>query len=280
MSSPDPEARARVDRYLRRYLERAPAALALWRAIEARHFGSVDMPRPLLDVGAGFAEFGRAFFNEQADVGLDISRRDLNMAAREGVYRMLVEGDARRMPFADGSFQTVMSVSVLEHIPGVESVFPETNRVLAPGGTFVFSVPLVDTDSYMLVPPVARRLGLALLADAYTRRMHRAFKHVNLHDPEWWIKQVTDGGLEVVEWRRIISRRAMRLYDAGLPTALLSQIGRVREGHRAVWHPKPVVNAWARLLRGVVAEEETDGSNLFVVARKPDVAGDCDARQR
>ena len=81
--------RATSERYLRRYLQRAPAALAVWRAIEARHFASVAMPRPLLDVGSGFGEFGSAFLDpdDPADVGLDIARRDLANCRETRAYR-------------------------------------------------------------------------------------------------------------------------------------------------------------------------------------------------
>lgn len=271
MASPDRNGHyaATAETYLRRYLRQAPAALALWRSIEARHFAAVPMGRPLLDVGAGFGEFGRAFFDEPAEVGLDISRRDLRICRETGVYRSLVQGDARVLPFADGAFNTVMSVSVLEHIPGVDPFFGEAFRVLRSGGTLAFSVPLEDMDAYMLFPPAARRVGLSGLADAYVRRVHRAFKHVNLHQPEYWLGHVERSGFEIVEQRRIISRTATRLFDLGLPTALLSQVGRFRTGHRAVWHPEPLVRAWTTALRRLVEAPESDGSNLLVVARRP-----------
>ena len=264
------DAAAPVDRYLKRYLERAPAALALWRSIEARHFGSVPMPRPILDVGSGFGEFGRAFFEEKCDVGLDISRKDLNISIGESVYHNLVQGDARRLPFSDRSFNTVMSVSVLEHIPDVLPFFGEAHRVLRPGGALVFSVPLEDMDSYMLFPPIARSLGLGAVASGYAKRVHKSFKHVNLHEPEWWLGPVRGAGFVIEQERRIISRTATRAFDLGLPTAMLSQSGRLARGRRAVWHPAPVVNAWARVLRPLVEREEPpgDGSNLFVVARR------------
>jgi SAM-dependent methyltransferase len=258
------------DRYLRRYLEKAPAALALWRSIEARHFGSVPMPRPILDVGAGFAEFGRAFFEEPCDIGLDISRKDLSIAAETGVYRLLVEGDARRLPFGDATFSTVMSVSVLEHIPDVPPFFAEAYRVLKPGGTLVISMPLIDMDSYMVFPPLARKVGLGFVADAYVKRIHKSFKHVNLHEPEWWLAHVRNAGFTVEQERRIISRRATNTFELGLPTAMLSQAGRLTRGKRAVWHPAPFVSAWQRALGGLVKREEAagDGSNIFIVARR------------
>jgi hypothetical protein len=160
-------------------------------------------------------------------------------------------------------------VSVLEHIPGVDTFFGEALRVLRSGGTLAFSVPLEDMDAYMLFPPAARRLGLSGLADAYVRRVHRAFKHVNLHEPEYWLGHVERSGFEIVEQRRIISRTATRLFDLGLPTALLSQLGRLRTGHRAVWHPEPLIRAWTIAMRRLVETPESDGSNLLVVARRP-----------
>lgn len=266
----DAGSTARVDRYLVRYLEWAPAALALWRSIEARHFGSVAMPRPILDVGCGFGEFGRAFFEEPCDVGLDISRRDLEISREAKIYRSIVQGDARRLPFPDAAFETVMSVSVLEHIPDVLPFFAEARRVLKPGGTLVISMPLVDMDAYMAFPPVARKIGLGFAADAYVKWVHRSFKHINLHEPEWWLTAVRDAGFTIEREQRIISRAATRAFDVGLPTAMFSQMGRLTGGKRVVWHPKPVVNAWARVLRPLVTREEQpgDGSNIFIVARR------------
>lgn len=267
---PDVSTSDGVDKYLKRYLRRAPAALALWRAIEARHFGSVALPRPLLDVGAGFGEFGRAFFDEPCDLGLDISRRDLEICKDSGVYRMLVQGDARQLPFPDAAFNSIMSVSVLEHIPGVAPFFPEAHRVLKPGGTLVFSVPLRDMDAYMAFPPLARRIGLGFAAEAYVKLVHRSFKHFNLHEPAFWLDVVSSAGFEIIEQKRIISRSATRVFEVGLPTALLSQTGRLTSGRRAVWHPEPIVSAWTKVLHATAAQNETpgDGSNLFVVARR------------
>ena len=259
----------RAEKYLRRYLKVAPAALALWRSVEARHFASVPMLRPLLDIGCGFGEFGGAFFEEPADVGLDISRHDLTMCRETKVYRTLIEGDARRLPIGDATFETIMSVSVLEHIPGVEPFFAEAQRLLRPGGTLVFSVPLVDMDEYMVFPPIARRVRLGGVADGYVKRVHRSFKHHNLHEPPFWLDLVRDAGLEIIEQRRIISKKATRGFDIGLPTALISQAGRLRSGKRMVWHPEPLINAWMRVLRPLAEAEDGDGSNLFVVARKP-----------
>ena len=42
--------------------------------------------------------------------------------------------DAKRMPFADGTFDAVMSNSIVHHIPEPFAVFAEMTRVVKPGG--------------------------------------------------------------------------------------------------------------------------------------------------
>ena len=52
---------------------------------------------------------------------------------------LLVRGDALRLPFADGSFDAVMSISSIEHFDSGSSAIAEMGRVLRPGGSFVLS---------------------------------------------------------------------------------------------------------------------------------------------
>ena len=50
--------------------------------------------------------------SETIDVGVDVSAKQLRKAEVRGGYRLLRHADAASLPFADGTFATVISVSV------------------------------------------------------------------------------------------------------------------------------------------------------------------------
>lgn len=52
-----------------------------------------------------------------------------------------VRADVLRLPFADGAFDRVIVSETLEHIPADSAAMREVNRVLAPGGRAVVTVP-------------------------------------------------------------------------------------------------------------------------------------------
>ncbi len=99
----------------------------------------VDPEARVLDAGCGrHAPFAARVVSWAGQViGVDVGIASQSPAS--GVTT--VQADLERLPFADASFDLVMSRSVLEHLerPGV--VLEELSRVLRPGGRFVFLVP-------------------------------------------------------------------------------------------------------------------------------------------
>jgi len=254
--------------YLRGYLRVSPAALAVWRAIEAKWLVTEEMPRPLLDLGCGFGEFTSVFFDEPVDVGLDIRLDDLKQASRGGKYLSVVRADARRMPFADGSFSSVMSLSVLEHIPRTEGAVAEAHRVLQPGGKFVLTAPTDKLSDMFLYTRTLKRVGLASLGRLYASVLNRALAHVSLMSEEDWLALLDRVGFDVERHTMIIGRRALKAFDLTLPLAAPSQVSRLLFGSRGGRRPDFVVNFWERRLASFVDGDTDEGSNIFVVARK------------
>lgn len=52
-------------------------------------------------------------------------------------------GDVQKMPIADASFDSVVCLQVLEHVPNPQKAIAEIYRVLKPGGTAIVSVPFL-----------------------------------------------------------------------------------------------------------------------------------------
>jgi SAM-dependent methyltransferase len=91
--------------------------------------------RLILDLGCGG---GRHYFCEYGTViGVDPVLPLLQMAA--GLYREVYQTSGFKLPFADGSFDYVVSSDVLGHISAEnkEALFGEIHRVLKPGGRTV-----------------------------------------------------------------------------------------------------------------------------------------------
>jgi ubiquinone/menaquinone biosynthesis C-methylase UbiE len=97
----------------------------------------------VLDVGTGTALIPLLLCQEAPEaqvVALDYARAMLELAREHireaGLGRRLVlqRADAKRLPYADGSFSAVISNSIIHHIPQPRHVLAEMLRVLAPGG--------------------------------------------------------------------------------------------------------------------------------------------------
>ncbi|WP_232675886.1 bifunctional 2-polyprenyl-6-hydroxyphenol methylase/3-demethylubiquinol 3-O-methyltransferase UbiG [Nocardioides sp. R-C-SC26] len=71
--------------------------------------------------------------------GLEYSPTAASLATSRGIQ--VVRGDSRRLPFADASFDLVMSTDMWEHIDDDEAVARESARVLRPGGRLLVAVP-------------------------------------------------------------------------------------------------------------------------------------------
>ncbi|RLG57368.1 MAG: hypothetical protein DRN83_02080 [Hadesarchaea archaeon] len=73
-------------------------------------------------------------------MGLDVSSEMLEVAKGRAGRAHLVLADADALPFIDGSFDVVVSVTLLQNMPNPAVTVNEVARVLKLGGTAVFTV--------------------------------------------------------------------------------------------------------------------------------------------
>jgi SAM-dependent methyltransferase len=229
----------------------------------------------VLDAGAGFGRHAFALARCGANVvALDYASDEV--AATRATFAAMAEageideqrfvgglqGDATRLPFADGTFDRVITSEVLEHIPADISAIAEFTRVLKPGGTFAATVPtwLPEKINWMLSDqyhaPAAvgghvriysatelkaklRGAGLAITGS------HHAHA---LHSPYWWLKcavgvkrddsRIVNAYRRMLEWEITKQPRSMKVVErAASPVLGKSYIVYARKqlnGHVAV----------------------------------------------
>jgi len=105
--------------------------------------GRLERGARVLDLGSGAGTdslvAAQMVGPEGSVVGIDMTPEMLAKAraaaAELGIRNVeFVEAEAESLPFADGSFDVIISNGVIDLIPDKDAVFVELSRVLAPGG--------------------------------------------------------------------------------------------------------------------------------------------------
>lgn len=200
----------------------APVALAVERAHEAElvisQIGQCE-PARVLDIGCGdglFFEFIRPRLPKLFAVGTDVSLGELRKAKERASYDALVVASADQLPFADRSFDFIMSNSVLEHIETIENVISGLGRLLSPRGFFWFAVPhLGFTEALAHGRPFGR---------LYARAINAMYKHYNLWPKERWIAVCAASGLSIVESDEYYGARLLLVHEIFLPAFIFARV--------------------------------------------------------
>lgn len=96
----------------------------------------------VLDVGCG--DGARTLANlPSGSVGLDVSRRGLELATSEVPDARLVQGDLSTLPFAVDAFDAITAYHAVFHVARDRhpTVYEEFARVLRPGGRLLMTLP-------------------------------------------------------------------------------------------------------------------------------------------
>jgi SAM-dependent methyltransferase len=168
-----------------------------------------------LDAGAGFGRHAFEAARQGATVfaldwaqdevvgtrntfGAMIEAHEIPAVTSGGALR----GDATRLPFADATFDTVVTSEVLEHIQDDVTAIKELHRVLKPGGSLGVTVPTwwPEKINWMLSDeyhaPKSPGGHVRIYSETELRAKLRAAgldvfasHHAHaLHSPYWWLK--------------------------------------------------------------------------------------------
>lgn len=145
--------------------EWVPAMLQQW-AVRLADVAPVTVGHRVLDVGCGTGVVARECAGRIGGTGrvagLDISHEMLSVARNIAPAIEWHRGDAQSLPFADASFDRVVSQFALMFFPDRSQAVAEMWRVLRPGGrlAIIVSGPLQDTPAYVeLIKLVRRHVG-------------------------------------------------------------------------------------------------------------------------
>jgi SAM-dependent methyltransferase len=118
-------------------------------------------PGRILEIGPGHGGVFRILAARGHRVHLlDLSTDRLRALPEGPAAAGKVTGDAVALPFAGGSFDSVIAAEVLEHLPDYRATISEISRALRPGGRLVVSVPYEETLQTIPCPRCLQRFPL------------------------------------------------------------------------------------------------------------------------
>ena len=234
------------ERDFRRLLREQGPSLGLWRAAEVAALREQIYHRPILDVGCGDG-FVMSLALPKIDIGLDPDDAAIARARTHHVYAHFEAVGVEDSSIDDGSIGTVVSNSVLEHLPGIDNVLQRIARMLRVGGRLIFTAPTQLFSKSLLLP-----------FDRYVQWRNAHLLHVNLWSLGLWQAHLRQAGFEVEKVRCYLRPSLVRLWD------LLELPQLIRLGGQ-----RPFGTLWQYLPPGIIAMVARQGARLDLSAPSP-----------
>lgn len=258
-----------LDAILWRHISSLPYFRGFLRAVEDRFYQDIRLPDPVLDLGSGDGHFAAAAFARRLSVGLDPWTAPTKEARQRDAYRLLVLGEGAQIPFAAGSFASVISTSVLEHIPDILPVLAEVERILKPGGKFVFCVPNHRFPKMLWGRKLLERIGFPGLGAGYARFFNRIARHAHTDSPAVWKGRLESAGFELMDSWDYFSPKALHILEWGHPLGLPALVSKKLFGRwvlvRRKWN---LIFPWLMTRPYMDHPKAEDGVCSFFIARR------------
>ena len=204
----------------------------VWRAGQERRLAMVRAAAPatglgrVLDNGCGLGTYVARLRALTGDVwGLEYERdRVMEAAARLGGAQRLVCAAGEDLPFADGSFDLVLSNEVIEHVRDDARACSEMVRVLRPGGRAIIFCPnrWYPVEQHGVFWRGRYRFGNIPLVNYLPDRFrNRLAPHVRTYTRRGLLRLIRGLPVRVVEHRRIFGGYDNLVARLGPPGRLL-----------------------------------------------------------
>ena len=127
--------------------------------------------KSVLDIGIGAGFFSRFCIQKKAKtISLDFADPMIQYHRKNNPDFTLVQADAQYLPFKNESFDTILALDVIEHLPSPPDFLNEVNRVLKKKGRLILITPNTSNvfektlKTFLKIPllPLTKFFGLKL----------------------------------------------------------------------------------------------------------------------
>jgi SAM-dependent methyltransferase len=163
----------------------------------------LSLRSPSYEVGTSDGHASRYFFQGRTiDFGSEFLLKEL--VASQSPHRVRFSASLKFLPFPDASLETVLCSQTITCIyASIVSILAEVNRVLRPGGRFVFTT---HGPAYLRGLPLEGWPAMGLSAqDCLRRNEERSNYMAHLYTAEEWRQLLAAAGFELAETRGLLS---------------------------------------------------------------------------
>lgn len=214
--------------YLWRNISQLPYFRGLLRAVECKYYQQFRLVEPILDLGSGDGHFASVAFDYPLNCGTDPWMQSIRESKSINAHRLLIRSEGASLPFCHEYYETVICNSVLEHIPDLDPVLFDVNRILKENGKFIFCVPNQRFVDSLSIFKFLKGIGIKRLAIYYQRFFNKISRHHHCDDPDKWTKRLTNAGFKVEKYFHYFSKKAFWTLEwghfFGLPSLIWKKI--------------------------------------------------------
>jgi 2-polyprenyl-3-methyl-5-hydroxy-6-metoxy-1,4-benzoquinol methylase len=141
----------------------------------------------LLELGCGLGHLLGLLQDDFDCVGIDLIDYSIEQSRRNAPQAEVHQMDAAEIDrFEAGSFRVVVALHLVEHLPDPFHTIRQVNRLLQPGGLWLFATPHPE-------------YSLRRFKDRATDAIGKDQTHINVHPPEQWRAWCESSGFTMVK---------------------------------------------------------------------------------